>query len=85
MSLALLEVMDFPFSLFLSLPSMSDPAAAAVEGNLGGNVEFSRHSPWCDIFQTFPLSLPSPGICTATGGDPSWLIPVPGVPGGFPW
>lgn len=44
-SLVLLEVVDFPFSLFLSLPSMSDPAAAAVEGNLGGNVEFSRHSP----------------------------------------
>lgn len=44
-SLALSEVKDFPFSLFLSLPSMSDPAAVAVEGNLGGNVDFSRHSP----------------------------------------
>lgn len=44
-SLALSEVEDFPFSLFLSLPSMSDPAAEAVEGNWGGNAEFSRHSP----------------------------------------
>lgn len=33
----------FSLPLFLSLPSMSDPDAAAVEGNLGGNINFSRH------------------------------------------
>lgn len=70
-----LTITDSPFSLFLSLPSTSDPAAAAVEGNLSGKMEFSRHSPPCNISQTFPLSL------LAAGADPAGTSPSLEVPG----
>lgn len=80
-SLALSELLDFPFSSFLSLPSVSDPAAAAAEGTLGGNVDFSRHSP--DV--TFPKPFLHPGwprvIPAGTSRAPGLAAAFPAGPG----
>lgn len=67
LSLALSELLDFPFSSFLSLPSVSDPAAVAAEGTLGGNVDFSRHSPAV----TFPKPFLHPGWPRVIPAGPS--------------